>query len=162
MSLALRKKIPTSKVVGYFDAKTEVKTVVKLTSKNSSKETLTNQSFKNTCDINCILQRFRKTGVIDHVAKYEPQYGELSNIDFETAFNNVKAIEETFDRLPKKIRENFHNKPENFLAYMENEENRNAERLLSTSASRDGTADIENAEKTKDSNISKGDKKAAE
>lgn len=140
MSLAYRKEYyhPDNKTkpIGQYEEKLEVKTTVKLTPENSARETRTNQAFKKPCDINHILARFRKTGVIEHVSKYEPQYGELSVVDFEDAFNTVKEAQEMFDKLPADIRANFHNKPENFLSFMEAEENRTAERLLSTSKSR--------------------------
>lgn len=144
MSLAYRKSLTTESgnttvkpaILGQYSETHPVSTVVELTAKNSAKETRTNQQFKKSCDINQILARFKQTGVIDHVAKYQPEYGEMSSLDFEEAFNTVKQAEEMFEALPSDIRRNFHNKPENFLAYMEHEENRNAERLLSTSASR--------------------------
>ena len=101
---------------------------------------------KDHCNINLILKRFHKTGVLDHAAKHNPQYGELSTMDFETAFNNIKSTEEAFKRLPKEIRAAFQNKPENLLAYMENEQNRTAERLLTASASRNGESDSSNSE----------------
>lgn len=153
MSIALRKCKKTKHVViGQHDKKLSISTSLKLTPENSKREALTNQAFKKTCDINAILSRFRKTGVLDHVSKYEPQYGELSNIDIETAFNNIKEAEEIFGRLPKNIQDNFHNKAENFFAYMEYEENRSTEALLQTSASRDGSANSENeGKKPKDS-----------
>lgn len=112
----------------------------------TKEETRTVQAFKDTCDINCILARAKKVGVIDHVVQYQPEYGVISAMDFETAFNTVKEAKQMFAELPAQVRANFQNNVENFLAFMEDPENRNVERLLSTSSSRAGTKDGKVAE----------------
>ena len=38
--------------------------------------TLAQQHSKDEVDINLIMARYIKTGVLDHVAKYQPQYSE--------------------------------------------------------------------------------------
>lgn len=124
----------------------KVATKVIHTPENAKQEKRTNQAFKESCNINTILKRYVTTGVIDHVKKYAPEYGEVSSMDFEQAFNTVKKSKEMFASLPAVVRENFGHSVENFLAYMENPENRTQESLLTTSASRNGDAERTAAE----------------
>jgi phage internal scaffolding protein len=139
MSIALRKEKTVYKVRNSTMEPLKVATKVVHTPENAKQEKRTNQAFKESCNINTILKRYVTTGVIDHVKKYAPEYGEVSNLDFEEAFNLVKKSKEMFAELPAVVRENFGHRVENFLAYMENPENRNTESLLTTSASRNGT-----------------------
>lgn len=46
---------------------------------------LTRGSFKDECDVNRIVANYRRTGLINHVGKRTPQYGDAPEIDFTTA-----------------------------------------------------------------------------
>lgn len=135
----LAKQIPRSAA----EDPLKVETIVTVTAENQKAERRTNQSFKKSCDINNILARFYQTGVIEHVAKYAPEYGEVSSLDFEEAFNLVKETKKQFAELPAVIRKNFNNSVENFLAFMENPENRNEEAILATSENRPAVSSSE-------------------
>lgn len=50
-----------------------------------SKKGLTRQSFKDECDINNIIKTYTDTGLVNHVAKSRPIYGEAPETDFFTA-----------------------------------------------------------------------------
>ena len=85
----------------------------------SNSPSMTKQSFKAECDINLILKKYQKTGVLDHINKYEGQYGEVDPHDYHEAMNIVISSQEMFDDLPARAREYFKNDPAEFLAYME-------------------------------------------
>lgn len=87
-------------------------------------KTLTQQHFKDECDINVIVERFGLTGEIPHVVNI-PTYGDFEGIfDFQTAMNTVRAAEEAFMTLPAKMRARFNNQPHQLLEFLNDDENR--------------------------------------
>ena len=48
-------------------------------------EDLTRQSFKDECDVNNIVKTYSETGMINHIPRGNPQYGEAPESDFFTA-----------------------------------------------------------------------------
>lgn len=83
---------------------------------------LTEQSHTRACDINTIMARYQKTGIIDHVSKYADQYGDISAYDFAHAQNLVAQVKSQFEELPAYVRAEFENDPQNYLALMETNE----------------------------------------
>lgn len=89
-----------------------------------SGKTLTQQHSKNECDINQILKKYRKTGLLDHVNTYQGKYDDLSQpIDYQTALNVVINAKNSFDSLPSNIRKKFDNEPAKFLDFVGNPDN---------------------------------------
>lgn len=87
-------------------------------------KSLTDQSFKESVDINTLVERFGITGQMPQVLNL-PKYGDFTGVfDFQTAMNSVRTAEEGFMELPAKIRARFHNNPQELLQFIENEENR--------------------------------------
>jgi len=76
---------------------------------------ITQQHFKNECDINRIVARFQSTGVITHLAKAKPQYGFASSQSFSEAAFNVAAARSQFEELPSNIRAHFNNDAAEFF-----------------------------------------------
>jgi len=83
----------------------------------------TKQSFKNECDINTIMARYMKTGLLDHVRSGVGRYMDVSGADFFEAQNLVAGAKSMFFSLPSHIREQFDNNPGIFLEFMENPAN---------------------------------------
>lgn len=80
----------------------------------------TKQEFRDECDINKIMSRYEKTGILNHVNKYQGQYGDFSNVTtYEDAFDQLQKANEMFMTLPARVREKFQNEPQNFIKYME-------------------------------------------
>lgn len=48
-------------------------------------ENLTKQSFKDECDVNRIVRQFTKTGIVNHLARGKPQYGEMPDMSVHEA-----------------------------------------------------------------------------
>lgn len=85
---------------------------------------MTKQSFREECDINNILKRYQKTGVIEHVKHYNGQYGDFTGInDYHSACNRVLAAEEAFSTLPSSLRSRFRNDPGEFLSFVNDPKN---------------------------------------
>lgn len=81
---------------------------------DSSKPSLTQQEFKESCDINNILAKFsvqaQALGV--SVSQLMPQdqgtYGDFSNLDdFQTAQNKISFLNDQFSNLPSDVRRKF-------------------------------------------------------
>lgn len=79
---------------------------------------MTKQSHKDECDINRIMSKYQKTGIITHVAKYAARYGEASDIDYQTALNTVMEAQQMFADLPSTVRKRFDNDPAEFLQFV--------------------------------------------
>lgn len=80
---------------------------------------LTKQSFKEECDINNILKRWRKTGELTHLATRQPSYGDFTNADdYLSATLKVHAAQADFDSLSARIRERMKNDPAELLAFL--------------------------------------------
>lgn len=92
----------------------------------NNKPSMTKQEFKKDCDVNLIVKKFVKTGLIDHVSKYQGTYEDLpSGVDFHAAVELVNQGSEAFKDLPAEVRSKFVNDPERFLTWIENPDNRN-------------------------------------
>ena len=84
---------------------------------------LTQQQFKEDSDINTIVDRFMKSGVLPNPVNM-PQYVDYEGIfDFQSAMNVVRQADESFMRLDAKIRARFNNSPQEFLEFFGNPDN---------------------------------------
>ena len=89
------------------------------------------QSFKEECDINTIMAKYEKTGLIDHNARYRGEYADVTGaIELQEALQIVEDANDAFDSLTAKIRKRFDNSPEKFLTFVTNPENREAIREM--------------------------------
>lgn len=79
--------------------------------------TLTEQNHKASCDINNILARYTKTGVLEHVREYEGQYADITVTDFHDAMNKVAAAKSMFEELPSQLRAHFRNDTSEFIDF---------------------------------------------
>lgn len=86
---------------------------------------LTEQHHKDDCDINVVLRRYMKTGVLPEAAR-GGVYGDFtaSASDFREAMNVITEARERFEALPSEVRERFSNSPEKLLAFLDDPENR--------------------------------------
>lgn len=90
-----------------------------------SGEGRTKQAFKAECDINQILARYQRTGVLDFQQKHAPEYGDVTAIDFQKAQFMIAEAKGMFAAMPAHLRSRFDNDPAKFLAFIEDERNRN-------------------------------------
>ncbi len=84
----------------------------------------TEQAHKDECDVNNIIRKYDKTGVLQHVTNFEAQYGDMTGTDFKTAQDLIIGANNQFNKLPAEIRKRFKNDPQNLLTFMEKSENR--------------------------------------
>lgn len=89
-----------------------------------SKPSRTQQHLKNECDINSILEKYRKTGMISHVRKGSAQYGDFTQIkDFKQNLDMVRDAHLAFDQLPAVLRKRFQNDPTKLVEFLDNPQN---------------------------------------
>lgn len=84
---------------------------------------MTKQSHKDECDVNIIVARFLKTGVLPENGR-EPRYGDVSSMDFQEAMLIVADARSAFEALPALVRERFKNDPADMLRFCEDPANR--------------------------------------
>lgn len=86
---------------------------------------LAKQAFAAECDINNIMKRFEKDGILSHFMTYGGQYGEFTDCpEYHDAMNKITAANEMFLSLPATIRARFAHDPGAFLDFVEKPENR--------------------------------------
>lgn len=82
------------------------------------------QADKDATDINRIMARYHRDGIIDHVAKYAPRYADLSTAPtYLEAMQRIQEADEMFMSLPASIRSEFSNSPSQFLDFVTNPKN---------------------------------------
>lgn len=97
--------------------KRKVYTVNKETSK-------TDQQWKEHCDVNYIMDRFAKTGQINHLAKRTGQYADVSGVhNLHESLCLVRKAEEEFKKQPAKVRARFHNNLEEMYEFLQDPRN---------------------------------------
>ncbi len=80
-------------------------------------------SMQAECDINNIMKKYQKTGVLDFVNTHQAQYGDATGIDFQNAMQRVAKSREMFADLPSSIRKRFDNDPAQFLDFVNDANN---------------------------------------
>lgn len=97
------KRANGSKIVRYFNVE----------------PTLTKQSLAEDCDINVIMARFEKTGLLSHTNEASPRYGDFADVvDYDESLRVVMEADEAFMSLPAKVRARFENDPAQLIEFV--------------------------------------------
>lgn len=88
-------------------------------------DSLTFQCFKDDCDINHIMARYREKGILTHLKSGEPQYGDFSTTpeELHEAYELVDKAQSMFASLPSSVRDRFDHDPVKFFDFYNNEDN---------------------------------------
>lgn len=84
----------------------------------------TKQAFAEECDINHIMARYQRTGVLDFAQKHQGQYGDVTGLDFEVGMQAIRLAQAMFNDLPSSVRARFKNDPGEFLDFVQDDVNR--------------------------------------
>lgn len=86
---------------------------------------MTRQEFAADADVNNIMARFERTGMMPNVnPSVPPVYLDLSNVpDFHAAMQLMIDAEQAFMTLPAAVRKSFDNDPAKFVDFAEKGEN---------------------------------------
>ena len=90
----------------------------------TSGESHVKQAAKAECDINTIMAKYEKSGLVTHTARYSGNYGNFIGApEYHEAMNAVVQADAMFMTLPSSIRKRFGNDPADFLAFVQNPDN---------------------------------------
>lgn len=94
----------------------------------NSKPSMTQQHFKDDCDVNRILERFLRTGSwtssLNQLPSRQPVFGDFdTNFDFHQAQNTIVDAQRRFMTLPASVRERFHNSPGELISFLDDPAN---------------------------------------
>lgn len=91
----------------------------------------TKQAFADAVNINKIVARYKKTGMLNHVNGKTPFYGDVSEfVDYKQAVDMVAEANALFAGMSAQIRERFGNDPAQMIAFLENPANLEEARSL--------------------------------
>lgn len=91
---------------------------------DTGKRLMTKQSFKDECDINNIMKKYKNTGMLPEMIKTQPQYGDFSEVsDYMESMNIVLKAQEQFQNLSADVRNRFQNDPAQFLEFANDPKN---------------------------------------
>lgn len=85
---------------------------------------VTDQSFRDECDINTIMARYQSTGELPVLNGTQGQWLDVTEMDFQTHMDFILDAQHLFDELPSSIRDRFGNDPGAFLGFASDESNR--------------------------------------
>ena len=84
----------------------------------NNKPSLTQQQFKDECDINNIMKSYQETGTISHLNPKAHLFGDFSDIkDFRESMELITYAQQEFDQLPAKVRSRFNNDPAELVEF---------------------------------------------
>lgn len=116
---------------------------------------MTDQAHKDSCDLNKIINKFLRTGLMTNVRQDQPTYGDFSDkTDYHDAIARVSKANDQFLELPASIRARFNNDPGELISFLNDEKNRSeAEELglvVSPQANREPQGDKDTPSKKSD------------
>ena len=96
------------------------------------KPSLTKQALKDECDVNKIMRRYERDGIIEHVNRFKGSYADVSEVpeDYQSALQHIALAEDMFLTLPATLRKRFGNDPGAFLAFVSDVANEDEMRAL--------------------------------
>lgn len=85
----------------------------------------TKQHLKDKTDVNQIMERYQRTGLLNEVNEMRAVYADVSDIGtYQDAMEFVSGVMDEFMDLPSKIRDRFKNDPQALVAFLSNPEHR--------------------------------------
>lgn len=89
------------------------------------------QASLDECDINFIMNRWKRTGQLPTDNPRPPTYGDFSNVDdYMQAKNSIIQADQAFEALPSWVRERFQNSPHQLIRFLDDPRNLDEARKL--------------------------------
>jgi len=91
----------------------------------NEEKSLTQQQYKNDCDVNLIIAKYEQTGTLHHVDNAKRGvYMDLTQApSFEESLKVVMQAQNAFDEIPAQIRQRFGHDPQQFIDFLADEAN---------------------------------------
>lgn len=77
----------------------------------------TDQSYADEADINTIMAKYRATGELPQLNSMEPNFLDVTEMDFQGHMNIIVEAQNMFAQLPADLRDRFGNSPAAFLGF---------------------------------------------
>lgn len=91
---------------------------------SSDKPSRTQQHFEEETNVNSVIKKYQRTGMITHVRQGQPMYGDFTQYgDFKTQLDSVRSAFDLFSSLPAHVRKKFSNNPENLIQFLADSNN---------------------------------------
>ena len=84
---------------------------------------MTKQAHKDESDINQIMAKYQRTGILAHAKNYSGEYGFATSDSFHDSLNIIQKAQDMFDALPSAVRTKFQNDPSEFLDFVQDSKN---------------------------------------
>jgi len=84
---------------------------------------LTKQSMAKDTDINLIMAKYQRTGLVSFVNENQGEYMEAPEMDFHQAIDYIAKSKELFEEMPSNLRKRFNNDPGEFLDFVHDANN---------------------------------------
>ena len=82
-------------------------------------ESMTQQQFKAECDVNDILAKYKRTGMLSHIQKHQGNFGDFSSVeDYQTSLGKLMQAQQSFESLPSELRAKFENDPAQLISFL--------------------------------------------
>lgn len=99
------------------------KYALKFNPKDARSRSKTQQNFRDTVNVNTIMKKAHKTGVLPVLGDI-PHFADYSNVtDYQDSLNKVMAIDVLFAELPSGVRTKFGNDPDAILKFLNDPKN---------------------------------------
>lgn len=94
---------------------------------NPKDRSLTNQSDMDVADINKIMAKYEKTGVLIDPDGFtrQPTYGDFTEVkNYHEMMIAIRNVERAFDQLPAPIKNRFENDPQKLILFLDDPQNK--------------------------------------
>lgn len=93
--------------------------------KGARSKSRTQQNFRDDVNVNTIMRKARRTGVLPVKQPVENYFQDLIGYeDYHTSLNKIMAIDKLFAQLPAKCRNKFKNDPAEILTFLQDPKNK--------------------------------------
>jgi hypothetical protein len=87
-------------------------------------ESMTQQHFKEESEINNIIKKHDKNGIIESVARGNARYGDFSLVqDYKSSLDTIRDANDNFMEIPSEIRKKFNNNAGEFFNFVQDPNN---------------------------------------
>lgn len=91
---------------------------------HNTEPSLSQQQFKDECDINNIMKKYQSTGQFTHLTSKQGQYADFSEItSYQDMLHTVQYAQDAFASLPADMRLRFRNDPSYLLDFIQDPKN---------------------------------------
>lgn len=121
MSIAFRKLCEDSEISDRKEMRALARETTRIVCRDDS---LAKQSFADECDLNKILEKASRTGMVSHLSRYGEMYGDLAGVDLQEMMNTVARANTMFAELPAEVRREFGNNQQAFFDFVNDPANK--------------------------------------